>query len=763
MSDYDFKSLNDKEFEYLCADIIGELESEHLHDNDLKKRARFERFKPGRDAGVDGRYFKNDFGEIVLQCKHWANTPIAQLIHHLGRTELPKIQKLAPARYILAVSNPLSRSDKRAIAETLSPYIHSDADIFGREDLNDVIKAKPFIEQRHYKLWLSSASVLSHIFNKSILDRSEYALDEIKAFSKKYATTASYRLAYGKLDLLNVVIISGEPGSGKTTLAEQLSLRFVMEGYQFIKIGSDIGEAEAVFEKDRQQIFYFDDFLGRNYLDAISGHEGNKIVSFIRRVRQDKKKKFILTSRTTILNQGMRLNDQFSHHNIERNEYSLSVLSYSDYEKAQILYNHIWHSDFVAAFRDAVFANKEYKRVITHANFTPRTISLVCEETQSKGLAGGEFWRFMLERLDDPYAIWDNAFFVQQDDFGRAVVLLITLHGGAIQQTTLASAYSRFISFKQNANLKGRRDFIENLVQLSGSLITRRLYSTEDIELDLYSPALGDYVLKRYAADVHSLSLGFLALRSARSLNTLFNLRQAEIISELNYQCVLNAFIDDFNSNQHKEFEVECAVMVSDLLLQEFPDSKPYKRFLSFAASKISQDSTFWNQSLAARIYLWAFEDDILSGEFIAGFLGALEDNQVSMVQLDLLIVMRKVIAKEPLTFSPVDLTLRRLVSVNLEDSLEDELISYGVFSDIDPEDHRLAREKAKEHIRWRLSSYPLVFLESEINTILDKVRITQTIDDSLLEQSLPDDAYVARGRVFLDDEAAIDDLFDRA
>lgn len=45
MSDYDFKPLNDKEFEVLCADLLGEVEGQ-----------RFERFKVGKDAGVDGRF-----------------------------------------------------------------------------------------------------------------------------------------------------------------------------------------------------------------------------------------------------------------------------------------------------------------------------------------------------------------------------------------------------------------------------------------------------------------------------------------------------------------------------------------------------------------------------------------------------------------------------------------------------------------------------------------------------------------------------------
>lgn len=49
MSDYDFKQLNDKEFEILCADLLGEVEGR-----------RFERFKAGKDAGVDGRFFADE-------------------------------------------------------------------------------------------------------------------------------------------------------------------------------------------------------------------------------------------------------------------------------------------------------------------------------------------------------------------------------------------------------------------------------------------------------------------------------------------------------------------------------------------------------------------------------------------------------------------------------------------------------------------------------------------------------------------------------
>jgi hypothetical protein len=49
VTDHDFKTLDDKEFESLCADPLGDM---------LGKR--FERFKAGRDGGVDGRYFSSN-------------------------------------------------------------------------------------------------------------------------------------------------------------------------------------------------------------------------------------------------------------------------------------------------------------------------------------------------------------------------------------------------------------------------------------------------------------------------------------------------------------------------------------------------------------------------------------------------------------------------------------------------------------------------------------------------------------------------------
>ena len=79
---YDFSKLNDREFEALGASIIEKV---------LKKRV--EKFKAGKDGGVDGRFWIGKNKEGILQCKHYVETPYTTLIFKLKSEEVAKSQK----------------------------------------------------------------------------------------------------------------------------------------------------------------------------------------------------------------------------------------------------------------------------------------------------------------------------------------------------------------------------------------------------------------------------------------------------------------------------------------------------------------------------------------------------------------------------------------------------------------------------------------------------------------------------------------------
>jgi hypothetical protein len=202
----------------------------------------------------------------------------------------------------------------------------------------------PAIERGTIKLWLHSTVVLNQMTSLALIGRSAYILGEMRQKRARYVETPSHKLGLVRLAEMHVVLITGEPGVGKTTLAEQLCLDSVLNGFHLCAAAKDVEELEAAYQEDTKQVFYFDDFLGRTFLEAIGRHEDSHIVGFIKRIRSDRSKRLVLTSRTTILNRGKSLTDLFRIENVNRHELELQVGDLSMLDKARILHSCIWHS-----------------------------------------------------------------------------------------------------------------------------------------------------------------------------------------------------------------------------------------------------------------------------------------------------------------------------------------------------------------------------------------------------------------------------------
>lgn len=746
MQDYDFKALNDKEFEILCVDLIGSSLGE-----------RFERFKPGRDSGIDGRFFLPSGKEIVIQCKHWANTPIEQLIRNLHTKELPKVQKINPERYLLAVSNPLSRADKNALKSALSPFIKSDNDIFGREDLNDLLSKNKDIELRHYKLWISSTNVLQHLLNKPILERSQFALEEALANSKTYAITSNHGNAIQKLEQLGVIIITGEPGIGKTTLAEQICLNYAAKNYQIIKISDEIKEAESVYQTERNQVFYFDDFLGRNYLEALSGHEGSHIVNFIRRISKDKPSKiFILTSRSTILNQGKILIDLFRNQNIDKNEYELSASLLTEIDKAKILYNHMWHSGLSPNHIEQIYSHRHYREIIKHRNFNPRLIKFILDPERIEHIPPQDYWNYISNTLRNPIEVWDNPFNAQQDDFSRAIVLIVALNNRPISETDLSEAYSRYISLPENSNLKGRRDFITNIKHLTGSLLNRKIQANKsDASFDLFNPSLGDFLLKRYSQDTPTLRSAFLSLRSLSSLSTLESLASNKIIKpttniEIQLAILKHAAKIDFTG-----YSPEYIATVA--LNTDSPEQK-HKNEIERAISFISSEPIPKSFKNTAAIMNIALSRELIRPESANNFIIKSCDNFPNIQELENLLFLYKALSGLEFPTSVTRSFIEEAVVSYLTENIYEEIDDGLVFKNLHPSEISLAENNLSILIEDHLST---IGVDWEINSelITDAYDIWSRRDYYFAPEEEQDYREFSRQELYIDE---IDDLFSR-
>jgi len=208
---YDFKQLSPADFEDLTRDLLQKLWA-----------VRLEAFKSGRDQGIDLRYSKVHDGATIVQCKHFAGSSVAKLVNELRTSELPKIDRLGPGRYVLVTSLPLNPKDKEKISAAVHPHIPMLEDILGAEDLNNLLGLHPEIEQQHFKLWMSSTAVLERVLHNAEKVQTDFDIERIRRMIPVYVQTSSYPRAMKILAEQRFVIISGVPGIGKTTLANML-------------------------------------------------------------------------------------------------------------------------------------------------------------------------------------------------------------------------------------------------------------------------------------------------------------------------------------------------------------------------------------------------------------------------------------------------------------------------------------------------------------------------------------------------------------
>lgn len=753
---YDLGRLSSDEFEDLAADIISEIEG-----------CRVEVYKAGQDQGIDGKFRTWGDGKGIIQAKHWVKSTFNALIKQIESEEVIKAKKLNADKYVFFTSQELSHLNKSKIIEAFDGCIGGTENIYGFQDIERFLKANSEVERRHFKLWLSSASVMMSIFNSHILGESDFTLKQIYEESKYYVPLPSHQDALNKLLSKRVLIIKGAPGVGKTTLAKNICLEFVGDGYQLINV-DDISKSGGFLNDVGKFIFYFDDFLGRNYCDAVSDKEDSAIIKFMKRVQNSNSSFFVLTSRSNILTRRKSEVEDYSLRKVYKNEYELNINNVSLVDKAKVLRSHMVHSGLKRSFIEYVLYERFYRKIVKHRNYNPRVIEFLfdSDRVRDDNVSPHHYQKYIVDTLNNPSEIWDFCF-KKQPYVLRVIMLGISYSGRGVNkfdEEALRYFFQTIKLFDNGVDFSDLFDCLDDcLKSLTGSMISRSINEkSRMVFYDVYNPSINDYIYKKYFFEYDVV---------------------AKLLASYDYVNPLQSFGMQYVNHRRTGLRIvnKTIAYIEDFGLDK-PDS--YLMYLMDLSYKFSAENT----AATEKFMLWLKNYDYKSftPKFITLFfinLDRVERHFSSVInteeQFDFL--MRCI--DNCIEFSDVEAIVARAKKVDLDildrlnrfesklvpvvenilnDEIESRVENDSILSDLLPHEESDAEDVVYYYAQELIEG--LVFsnlvLEVDIHSIVSNVNIESILDNNVEEDSDSRCSRSGRSRSS-DDLDDIDDFFD--
>jgi len=484
MTNYELLNLSFFEFENLTRDLL-----------EKKFNIYIESFTSGSDQGIDLRFAFDNSKACIVQCKRFKT--FSSLYSSLKK-EISKIKKLNVNKYYVSTTVPLTPQQKEKIFKLFQPYIKKHEDIFGKDDINKMLSEFKDVELKYYKLWLSSTNVLNSILHSKVYNVSEIDVSDINKNIKKYVQNESYNSSLKILEENNYIIISGIPGIGKTTLAKILIYNFLAKGFtEYISLTDSINDAFKLYHESKSQVFFYDDFLGRNFLeDKLMKNEDNLLLKFITKIKESKNKVLIMTTREYILHQAQEKYELLNNNRINIAKTILDISTYTKIIKAQILYNHLFFSSIPQQFIFELLNDKKYLEIIEHENYNPRIIETIIENEEWKQIDACDYFKTFISYFDNPESVWKHAFENQISELSQIILLLLVTSDTPILYEDLKIILNTFCqTYHSKYNFSySEMNFNKALKEIENSFIVFQKDVRNQIAIEFINPSIFDFL-----------------------------------------------------------------------------------------------------------------------------------------------------------------------------------------------------------------------------------------------------------------------------